>query len=64
MKTWIFLLSLLAVALSWRLGTRTQRTGGLTLAQKTKILGKSLMAGVAVYFILVGVALLYLMLTN
>ncbi|NYT79497.1 hypothetical protein H0A71_21215 [Alcaligenaceae bacterium] len=64
MKTWIFLLSLLAVALSWRLGTRARRDGQLTLAQKIKILGKSLMAGVVVYFVLIGLALLYLMLTN
>ncbi|MFT0547910.1 hypothetical protein ACMHYO_16470 [Allopusillimonas ginsengisoli] len=64
MKTWIFLLSLLAVALSWRLSTRTRHDGQLTLAQKIKILGKSLMAGVVVYFTLIGLALLYLMLTN
>jgi hypothetical protein len=60
MKTWIVLLSILAIAATWwwgkhRLGSSQKNSGGLF-----KLMGRSLMAGIVTYFFLISIALIYL----
>ena len=61
MKIWIILLSLAVAAGSWWWQAHGLHAGGQTIRQKLKIVTRSLAAGVAVYFCLMGLALIYLM---
>jgi hypothetical protein len=62
MKIAILLLGLCAAAGTWWWATyKSRTTGKLTFSQHVKIVLHSLLMGVAVYFGLVFVALLYLM---
>jgi len=63
MKVWIVLLSLLAAACVWRWGPH-RRAGTVGWRRRSKQISQSLLAGVAVYFSIMSVALLYLMLTQ
>ncbi|NYT81598.1 hypothetical protein H0A70_08890 [Alcaligenaceae bacterium] len=64
MKTWIILLSMLAIAASWwwgkrRLASSQKNSGGLL-----RLIGRSLMAGAVTYFFLISMALIYLTFTS
>jgi len=63
MKVWIILLSLLAAAAVWHAGSRGP-SYGKGLRQRVRLASRSLLAGVAVYFCLMSIALAYLMLTT
>jgi len=62
MKVWIVLLSLLAAACVWRWGSHRHTAAGWR--RRGKQIAQSMAAGVAVYFSIMAVALLYLMLTR
>jgi hypothetical protein len=63
MKIWIVLLSLLAAAAVWYAGGR-RRTRDAGLRPHVRLALRSIAAGVAVYFCLMSIALVYLMLTT
>ncbi|CAM5412300.1 hypothetical protein [Eoetvoesiella caeni] len=64
MKIAIILLSILGAAGVWWHATRDSRRGAvLSLPQKLRIVAKSVVAGVVLYFGLLIVALLYMMAT-
>ena len=64
MKIWIILLSLVVAGGTWWWHAYYKRSGYQTMQQKIKIVTHSLAAGVAVYFCLMGIALIYLMITS
>ncbi len=64
MKAWIVLLSMLAAACVWRWGPHRRAGAGSAWRRRSKQISQSLLAGVAVYFSAVSIALLYLMLTQ
>src|SRR5690606_18524205 len=63
MKVWIVLLSMLAAACVWAWGPH-RRTAASGWRRRSKQISQSLLAGVAVYFSIMSVALVYLMLTQ
>ena len=63
MKVWIVLLSLLAAACVWRWGTH-RRSGVAGWRRRGKQIAQSVAAGVAVYFSIMAVALVYITLTR
>lgn len=64
MKIWLVLLSLLAVAGTWFWGNRRNPQARASFGQRIRLLSRSLLAGLAVYFALMSIALLYLMVTT
>ncbi|MDS1141994.1 hypothetical protein RE432_16245 [Pusillimonas sp. SM2304] len=65
MKIWIILLSLLAsVAVGWWSVRHKPAGHQRSLKQQLKIVSRSFIAGIVVYFALMSVALLYLMITT
>lgn len=64
MKAWIVLLSLLAAACVWRWGPHRRAGVAAGWRRRSKQVSQSLLAGVAVYFSAVSIALLYLMFTQ
>lgn len=63
MKVWIVLLSILAAACVWRWGPH-RRVASTAWRRRSKQISQSLLAGVAVYFVIMSVAMLYLTLTR
>jgi hypothetical protein len=66
MKVGIILLSILAMAITWLTSSYRQRTLGRSpsMAARVRIAGQSLVVGVAVYFGLMLLAMLYLLVTT
>ncbi|MFW7343520.1 hypothetical protein V0R37_18500 [Pollutimonas sp. H1-120] len=64
MKIWLILLSLLAVAGTWFWGNHRNPQARASFGQRIRLLSRSLLAGVFVYFALMSIALLYLMATT
>jgi len=64
MKVWIVLLSILAAACVWRWGPHRRIGAGTAWRQRSKQISQCLLAGVAVYFVIMSIAMLYLMLTR
>jgi len=65
MKIWIILLSLLASTATWWWHVYRKPAGYRRgLKQQLKIVSKSFIAGVIVYFVLMSTALFYLMITR
>ena len=61
MKIWFILLSLLAMAATWFWGNYRHPQARASFGQRMKLLSRSLIAGVVVYFALMSAALLFLM---
>jgi len=64
MKVWIVLLSILAAAGVWRWGPHRRVGANTAWRQRSKQISQSLLAGVAVYFVIMSVAMLYLTFTR
>ncbi|NGM87688.1 hypothetical protein G5B35_10265 [Parapusillimonas sp. SGNA-6] len=64
MKPGIILLSLLAAAATWWWMSRRQGPARRSLRDTTRLVSRSFVAGLAVYFIFMAVALLYLTVTT
>ena len=64
MKIAIILLSLAVAGGTWWWHACYKRSSQQTLQHKLKIVTRSLAAGVAVYFCLMGITLIYLMITT
>ncbi|MGB6103578.1 MAG: hypothetical protein WBF88_06980 [Pusillimonas sp.] len=65
MKVWIILLSLLAAATTWWWHTRKTPDGRQNnMRQRLKAVARSVVAGIAAYFVLMSIALVYLMATS
>ncbi|MBB5217139.1 hypothetical protein [Parapusillimonas granuli] len=64
MKTWIVLLSMLAIAASWWWGKRRLASSQKNSSSLFRLIGRSLMAGALTYFFLISTALIYLTFTG
>lgn len=64
MKAWIVLLSLLAATCMWRWGPHRRQSIDGGWRRRSKQLSQTLLAGFAVYFGCMSIALLYLMFTQ
>ncbi|MGB3287996.1 MAG: hypothetical protein WBA83_01845 [Burkholderiaceae bacterium] len=64
MKIWLILLSLLAMAVTWFWGNHRNPQARASFGQRIKLMSRSLIAGIVVYFTLMSIALLYLMATT
>jgi hypothetical protein len=64
MKVWIIVLSLLAAAITCYWGLRQLTPAGRTPRQFVSLVVRSLAVGVGVYFLMMAVALVYLMFTH
>jgi hypothetical protein len=64
MKPGIILLSLLAAAATWWWTSRQHGTAKRTLRDTTRLVSRSFMAGLAVYFAFMALALVYLTVTT
>jgi hypothetical protein len=64
MKPGIILLCVLAMVVTWWWNTRRQGGRKRTLRDTTRLVSRSFMAGLAVYFVFMALALLYLTITT
>lgn len=64
MKVWIVLLSILAAACVWHWGPHRHTDANTGRRRRGRQISQSLLAGVAVYFFIMSIAMLYLMLTR
>jgi hypothetical protein len=64
MKPGIILLALLAAAATWWWTSRQHGNAKRTLRDTTRLVSRSFMAGLAVYFIFMALALVYLTVTT
>jgi len=64
MKPGIILLALLAVVVTWWWNARQHGPAKRTLRDTTRLVSKSFIAGLAVYFVFMALALVYLTITT
>jgi hypothetical protein len=64
MKIWLILLSVLAMAVTWFWGKHRNPEANASFGRRIKLMSRSLLAGIVVYFALMSVAMLYLVITN
>lgn len=64
MKIWLILLSVLAMAATWFWGKHRNPSASVSFGQRIKLLSRSLIAGIVVYFALMSIAMLYLVITT
>ena len=64
MKVWIVLISLLAAACVWHWGPHRRAGPDTGWRRRSRQISQSVLAGVAAYFSIMSIALLYLMLTQ
>ena len=64
MKVGIILLSILAAAAVWRWGPHRSASFSSNWRRRSRQVSQSLLAGVAVYVVVMSLAMLYLMLTH
>ena len=65
MKVWILFVSLMAAMCVWQWGPHRRQSEGMTgWRRRARQISQSLLAGVATYFSIMSLAMLYLMLTR
>jgi hypothetical protein len=64
MKPWIILISILAMVVTWYRINQNRPVSNLSFGQRCRLISRTLLAGVVVYFSLMSIALIYLMLSN
>jgi hypothetical protein len=64
MKIWLILLSVLAMIATWFWGRHRDPRASASFGQRVKLLSRSLLAGIIVYFALMSLAMLYLVITT
>ncbi|QAA93677.1 hypothetical protein CKA81_07375 [Pollutimonas thiosulfatoxidans] len=60
MKVWFILLSVLAAVATWCWHTRPNSPAKAGFGQRVRLISRSFLTGIAVYFCLMGIALIYM----